>query len=336
MYVIVYNQRSDSMEKNQILDEMRRTRNKNLYYECSLELYCNFDFITEVINIFCDDFDFIDEVAESYVKYIPAEDINSNPEYIELCMLLGQYVPKGHPYYEFYTNRLDGIYSIFLLHVMMVKDQFDDVSELGFSILMEDHKDRNNILDYFAKRLMDELYHKNPCGDFEDLIHKHCDSPENIYAEGFEAFFIRNLYGVDESLSYYVFDHSYLLSDLIDELDEICENWYDYEENLSYRCVEIVKEWVSKRESESTYGNDFDYQQAMNEVILSMNFCEMFGLNRREVYANQSKILSFGMARFKKDLKAVIDKVLMNRMTLTELDNLNLDGEEGPKKVLKP
>jgi hypothetical protein len=251
-------------------------------------------------------------------------------------MLLGQYVPKGHPYYEFYTNRLDGIYSIFLLHVMMVKDQFDDVSELGFSILMDDHKDRKNILDYFAKRLMDELYHKNPCGDFEDLIHKHCDSPENIYAEGFEAFFIRNLYGVDESLSYYVFDHSYLLSDLIDELDEICENWCDYEENLSYRCVEIVKEWVSKRESESTYGNDFNYQQAMNEVILSMNFCEMFGLNRREVYANQSKILSFGMARFKKDLKAVIDKVLMNRMTLTELDNLNLDGEEGPKKVLKP
>ena len=74
----------------------------------------------------------------------------------------------------------------------------------------------------------------------------------------------------------------------------------------------------------------------MNEVLLSMNFCEMFGLNRREVFANQSKILSFGSARFKKDLKEVINKVIMNRMTLTELDNLNLDSEEGPKKVLKP
>ena len=336
MYVIVYNQRSDTMEMNQILDEMRRTKNKNLYYECSLELYCNFDFITEVINIFCDDFDFIDEVAERYVKFIPEEDINSNPEFIELCMLLGQYVPEGHHYYEFYTNRLNGIYSMFLLHVMMVKDQFDDVSELGFSILMEDHKGRYNILDYFAKRLMDELYHKNPCGDFEDLVHKHCDSPENIYAEGYEQFFIRNLYGVDESLSYYVFDRPQLLKGLIDELNEICENWYLYEEKLSIRCVEIIKEWVSKKESESTYGNDFDYQQAMNEVLLSMNFCEMFGLNRREVYANQSKILSFGMARFKKDLKAVIDKVLMKRMTLFELNNVNLDGEEGPKKVLKP
>ena len=34
-------------------------------------------------------------------------------------------------------------------------------------------------------------------------------------------FFVRNLYGVDESLSYYVFDHTYLLDSLIDELDAV-------------------------------------------------------------------------------------------------------------------
>ena len=56
------------MEMNQILDEMRRTKNKNLYYECSLELYCNFDFITEVINIFCDDFDFVSIFSRLYLK----------------------------------------------------------------------------------------------------------------------------------------------------------------------------------------------------------------------------------------------------------------------------
>ncbi len=324
------------MKMKQILEKMKLTKDKNLYYECSLELFCNFDFITEVIKIFKDDFDFIDEVAESYVKYIPADEINSNPQYIELCMLLGQYVPEGHPYYEFYTNRLDTTYSMFLLHVMMVKDELEGVSELGFSILMEDHKGRNNILDYFATRMMHELYHKNHCGSFEDLIHKHCDSPENIYAEGYEQFFVRNLYGVDESLSYYVFDNPHLLKGLIDELYVICENWYEYEDKLSVRCIEIVREWVRRKSEESTYGNDFDYEQAMNEVLLSMNFCEMFGLDRREVYANRSKILSFGSARFKKDLKVVIDKVLMERMTLTELDNLDLDGEDGPKKVLQP
>ena len=288
------------MEKKQLLEKMRLTKDKNLYYDCSSALLSNFDFITEVIKIYKDDFDFVDEVAEKYVKFIPEEDINGNPEYIELCMLLGQFVPEGHQYYDFYTNRLNGIYSIFLLHVMMVKDQLEGVSELGFSILMEDYGKRKNILDYFAKRLMDELYHKNHCGNFEDLIHKHCDSPQNVQVEGYEQFFIRNVYGVDDKLSYYVFDNPYLLKDLIDELDGICENWYEYEDELSLRCVEIIKEWVHKKKEDAVYGDDFDYEQAMNEVLLSMNFCEMFGLNRKEVYAKQSKILSFNSARFKK------------------------------------
>ena len=59
-----------------------------------------------------DDFDFVDEVAEQYVKFIPEEDISSNPQFIELCMLLGQYVPEGlmqevkkfEEAFEFYKN----------------------------------------------------------------------------------------------------------------------------------------------------------------------------------------------------------------------------------------
>ena len=105
------------MDMNQILDKMRATKDNSLYYECSLELFSNFDFITEVINIFCDDFDFIDEVAEAYVKFIPEEEIPSHPEYMELCILLGQYIPLEHPNYEFYTTRLENYYCTFLLYL---------------------------------------------------------------------------------------------------------------------------------------------------------------------------------------------------------------------------
>ena len=321
------------MEKNELLRLMKISKNTTLYYECSEELKKDFNFVTEVIKIYKDNFSFIDEVAESYVKYIPEEDIESNPYYIELCMLLGQYVPKEHQYYEFYTNRLDGIYKMFLLHVMMTKDQFPDVSELGFSILVEDYGEHTNILDYFAKRLMNELYHMNNCGTFEDLVHKHCESAANIMNEGYVDFFARNLYGVDQALSYYVFDHAYLLDELIDELDEICENWDIYEELLTGRCVSIITEWVSLKEKEKAYGDDFDYTQAMNEVIVSMNFSNMFKLNKKDVLSKRSKVLSFGSNIFKNDLKNLVKKVLFERMTITELDRLLLEDEE-PAMVL--
>lgn len=332
---IVDNYMRDTMEKVDLLKKMRTFKDKNLYFECSEELKRDFDFITEVINIFKDDFDFIDDVAESYVKYIPEDDIDSNPEFIELCMLLGQYVPEGNQYYEFYTNRLNGIYSIFLLHVMMVKDEFPDVSELGFSILMDDHKGRTNILNYFAIRLMDELYHTNPCGSFEDLIHKHCDSAVAIMNEGYVNFFVRNLYGVDTALSYYVFDHPGLLDTLVNELDVICSNWDDYEQRLSDKCISVIREWVLRKETECSYGDDFDYEQAMNELIVSMNFAKMFGLDKKAVLSNKGKVLSFGSAAFKRDLKGIIDKVLFERLTITELDNLVLEDNEDPEKVLK-
>ncbi len=325
------------MDNLDLLKKMRTTLDVNLYYECSEEFKRDFDFITEVIKIYKDNFDFIDEVAESYVKYIPEDDINSNPEYIELCMLLGQFVPKGHHYYEFYTTRLNNIYSMFLLHVMMTKDHFDDVSELGFSILIDDYGSRPNILDYFAKRIMNELYHSNPCGTFEDMVHKNCDSAVNIMNEGYVDFFVRNLYTVDESLSYYVFEHTSLLDGLIEELEVICQNWDDYELALSDKCVNVIRSWVQKCEKESTYGDDFSYEQVMNEVVVGMNFGKMFGIDRRSIVVDRNKVISFSSMNFKKALKAIIEKILMQRLTITELDNINLLEEEpGAKKVLRP
>lgn len=325
------------MEKVDLLKRMRAFKDKSLYFECSLELKKDFDFITEVIKIYKDDFDFVDEVAESYVKYIPEEDIESNPEYIELCMLLGQFVPEEHQYYEFYTNRLNGIYSLFLLHVMMVKDEFDDVSELGFSILMDDYGDRPNILDYFASRMIDEIYHKNGSyGSLEHIIHKFCDSPKNIMNEGYVDFFVRNLYSVDASLSYYVFEHTYLLDLLVDELDAICVGWDNYEERLADKCISIIKDWVLKKQMENAYGDDFDYIQAMREVVVNMNLCKLFDLDKNEVISKKSKILSFGSATFKKDLKVIMDKVIFGKLTIFELDNLVLDEDNGPKKELRP
>ena len=74
----------------------------------------------------------------------------------------------------------------------------------------------------------------------------------------------------------------------------------------------------------------------LNELIVNLNFSTMFGLDKKEVYSNRSKILSFGSATFKKNLKVILDKVLFERLTITELDSLVLEEDSGPKKELRP
>ena len=62
-------------------------------------------------------------------------------------------------------------------------------------------------------------------------------------------------------------------------------------------------------------------------------YCIMKNTIRKEILTKRKAIPA---ETIEQKSKEIIDKVLMERLTLTELDNLDLDGDEGPKKVLKP
>ena len=324
------------MKKVDLLNKMRILKDKNLYFDCSDDLKQDFDFITEVIKIFRDDFDFIDEVAESYVKYLPVDELESHPEYLELCILLGQFVTEEHQCYGFYTERLNYIYELIILNAMLLKDKCLNASNLGFSLIENKRGDRPNVMDYIAKRFTESLFRLSSAGTFEDLVHKNSMDFDGISEMGYDNFFIRNLYNADEALSYYIFKHPYLLDDLKFELDEISDNWDNYEEELSNKCVSIIREWVAKAAEECAYGDDFSYGQVMNELLISLNLGNLFGLDKRDVLSRKSRIISFSIVSFKKDLKAIIDKVLFERLTLTELNSLSFNVLcEQEKKLVK-
>lgn len=321
-------------DKKELLRIMTLIKDRNLYYECPEEYKNDYDFLTKVIEIYKDDFAFVEEIAEAYVKKnIPAEEMESNEEYVELCMLMGMYVPEDYPVYEFYKERLEGIYKYFLLHVMMKKElDEEEVSNTGFSILVRDYEGRRVILDYFALRFIDELYHKT-FGNFEDIVHLNCESAYNIEKEGFEDFFIRNLYPVDPYLSKYVFDNPHLLSDMVLEMEAICDNWDNYEEEVLELSKRIVKDWVVDKRENLTYGDDFEYYQAYREVIINMGLDRLFGIDRKFNKKSKTNVVSFGEGLFKKDLKKVVDTVF-EKKTLGDLNNVLVSIKEETVKTL--
>ncbi len=320
------------MEKDLLLKQMQLSRDKNLFYDCSSELKNDFDFVTEVMKIFKDDFDFIDEIAEDFYRGVSVDDIQNSREFLELSILLGQFVPEGHPYYELYTSRLNGIYNTYLMNVAIFKRQEMKISELGFSMLVSQYGDRANVLDYFASRMMYEIYHKNPNGTFEDLIHAGFDEFYYIEEEGYEEFFIRNLTSVDYELGNYLASREDLLEDMVDELTFVGDNWETYNEELLFLSVEIVNNWLDKCTLEQTYG-DILYSEEFKKVILSKRLGKVFGISKDDVSRERSNVVDFNAHLFKNELKKLIDKVFVEGQTLTQLQALVNPEDDKSKKL---
>lgn len=322
------------MKKELLLKKMLLTKNKDLFFECPDYLKEDFDFITDVMKIFSDDFDFIEEIAENYCRFIPRENIEDDPRFIELSILLGRFVPEGNVYYNLYKNRVEVIYNSFLLNLLMIKQHRSDVSELGFSILVGEYGDRDNILKFFAYRIMSEIYNKNPDGTFEDMIHGSFEDFLPIERTGYENFFINYLTNVDYYLGEYVAQNTSILEDFVEDLEYIGDNWEIYQDEVLMQSVELINSWVMDKRLNNVYGDDFDYVQSFKEVVVSKRLGKVFGIDKKEVVMQRGKVVSFFAHIFKKDLGELIDKVFVSCQTLSKLSRLIPASDDGNKKKL--
>lgn len=317
------------MNKILLLKDIRDTKDKNLYFTYRRELNSNFYSFVEVIKIFKDDFKFIFEIAEDYLQDV----VNADYRFIELSILLAEFVPEDSEWYELCKNRLDGIYSAFLFRAM-VKSFNNDISKLGFSLLQNEYRKRKTILDYFAKRMMKEIYFCNSLGTLEDLIHLEYDDFKDIKNEGYENFFIRNLTNIDYSLGNYIKQNKNFLNELLVQIEEIEKNWDFYKEELLRVRVMLVNNWVEQQVERKIYGDSFDYNQAFMEVVCSLKLSKLFFDDINEVKMAKSSVIAFSSLTFKRDLKSFIEKVFDDKVSLSQLKSFKVD-EESPKKLLK-
>ena len=321
----------------EILINLEASRDKEIYYSCPEELKSNFYFIVEVIEIFKDDFDFIMEVAESYLKYIPKEEIENSKEYLELSILLGENVPEGHPYYEYYKVILECLFAGIFSEMVVAKDYLPGVSDCGFSLLMNVYKGRENVLNYFAKRLIECVYYHNSLGSLEELVHKNYEDFGDIVEEGYEEFFIRNLTDVDYSLGEYLASNMNLLEEVCERLDYVGNNWEHYEEDYTDFITSLVRNWLEIRKEAQVYGEYFDYEQSFNEVLVSERLDKLFGLDRHEVLSKKSNIINIELARFRRDLRTYLDKIFPKegRLTMTEMSKVDIQVGDNSVRLVK-
>ncbi len=322
------------MNKEEFLKSLRAFKNRQMYKECPEEWKQDYDFVMEVVKIFRDDFLFAESVAQKFINSLNLKHLEEDYRFLELIITLSYIAKPGTYEYIIYQKKALMIYNVIMSSILLLKDSTKN-DDSSFRLVQRMFGDRKIIIDFIARTMTESIFNMGPHGNLEDLIHLSFDEFPMRDEEIFEEFLVDNVEQLEPVLAEYLDENNYLLHELVDELGRISNNWYAYNSDVVDACVKVVDRWFTHVSEEELYGNDFDYEQALGEVIVSEKLDQAFGIDKKEIIENRNKnnVISFSSMPFKKDLITLIRTLFVNHQTLTGVKNAVQFGEQDEKKL---
>ena len=191
-----------------MLQVMVRSKDKNMYDLCSDSVKSEYGFDYEVINLFKDDLEFVCLVADNYVDSLSEAEKIHGTSYPEINILmsslcgksLNQYSISTATFYEYERHR--ALISIGRVDDLEVKEE----SAAGFIISFVQYENSPIILNFIAKRMVNESLYGDRDNNLEYLIHSNFRSIDDFENYGEVNFLCNCIYDYDRNLCSYVFD----------------------------------------------------------------------------------------------------------------------------------
>ncbi len=240
------------------------TKDKNMYNLCSDELKNNYNFLKFMINTFSNDKKFIVSLANDYLaKHNDDEDITVMELNIMMSNKLGgfdnfdswDYCIKSSSYYSLEMTKISNI-----LEKEPDKNIVDKLG-LGFFIINDTFNNSEEILNFFANRLINEIFDTEKEITLEENIHKHFKTPDSLKNYGINNYILNYIGKYDQYLKDYVSRHINLIQNKKQEINRIINNWDNYMENINQRRISIF------------YQEVFDYME--EDLLLSFSWYEI-------------------------------------------------------------
>lgn len=217
------------------------TNDKKMYALCSDELKNNIDFVKSVIKIFKDDQNFIISIGEQYFNNCTKDD-----DKFEISIFLSEVLALENK--GVYALRKTMFYASIKQSLEIVSREISEEQLAtfgkGFKYLLPMYSNRKVIVDFFAKKFLEEIFYGSEL-TLEEIIHKYFKTITELEGNKLEKWLLTYISNEDESLANYVDTHLYLLDDLIKEVEIIKKNWNYYLEALNKRRIAIFVEELS-------------------------------------------------------------------------------------------
>ena len=206
------------------------TNDEKIYNLCSENLKKDYSFVRYLIEKFKSNINFICNVADYYLS-----DIEDELSRIELNIIMSELTKKDKEKNMNYTIVRDTIYTLKRVQIEKAKLELNDdyVSQdigMGFLVIFDLFKSSEIILNYFAKKTINEIFNEFDI-DLENMLHEQFKTPEQIDKLGINNYMINFIRQYDSSLATYLSTHIDLIANLKEKISSIQNNWNKYISN---------------------------------------------------------------------------------------------------------
>lgn len=260
----------------------------NMYMCCSDELKKNYEMVFYLVNKFKRNEYFINQLCLEYI-------VNNSEQYqecLELAIMTNEILERKHNLkvsdvknyvYTVYNEIVDDV----ILSVEEYEKESNENLGLGFLFIYYEFENSQITLDFFSKKLIDEIFFNEQC-NFEKSLHKQFKNFEDIKKYGMNRFLINYIRCYDEALSSYVACNINLLENVKREMVTIKINWDKYKDLSEVAKLKIFKEemekFIKKSKKESGFQPSFSVEELVDYNLNGLKFHDLLAKNN--IYSN--------------------------------------------------
>lgn len=308
-------------DKTFMLAVFKITKDTNFYNLCSDDLKYDYEFVSELINLFKNDSEFINKVADEYIKYYrtlnvgPMIDDEDDKNLIELLITMCDISLDKYDS-MLYSLLLTTIVNTRMVEIENVKIKYEKDEEIsselgcGFISVYDAYNSSTKVTDYFASEYLDVIFSKKHL-DLEEYVHRTFICKDDVNKYGINNVLLEAISCYDTMLTSYVATHLYLLDEHKKEVNHIFYRWDSYDDIKDVRMCKkicgVIQDYLEYNYPES----ELDSTSWMYYVAEKLGIMQMF-----------LKYDGFG-EEYVKDMIDSIDELYFSDVKFSDLRHLS-------------
>lgn len=207
------------------------TANDEKFYNLrSDKLKKDYSFVRYLIEKFKNNINFICNVSDYYLS-----DVEDELSRIELNIIMSELTTQDKEKNMNYTVVRDTIYTAKRVEIEMAKLKLNDeyVSQdigMGFLVIFDSFNSSEIVLNYFAKKTIDEIFNEYDI-NLENMLHEQFKTSEQIDKIGINNYMLNFIGYYDPMLASYLSTHIDLMVSLKQRIVSVQKNWDKYVSN---------------------------------------------------------------------------------------------------------